>query len=134
MKCLKWAASATLCFLTFASVSFASETSDRELCLMSLGFLPSYVDEAVEKGLTEAGFKVRMIKMSDGVKACPHSMLYTFKVNEKNERLEGIFFQTFRNGEEEFEGLGEAHPDGDMRTAEIRIYAKEFGERMLEEM
>ena len=94
----------------------------------------SYVDEAVEKGLTEAGFKVRMIKMSDGVKACPHSMLYTFKVNEKNESLEGIFFQTFRNGEEEFEGLGEAHPDGDMRTVEIRIYAKEFGERMLEEM
>lgn len=84
--------------------------------------------------MTDAGFEVRMIKMTEGVNACAHCMVYMFKINEKEDVLEGIFFQTFRNGEEEFEGFGVAHPDGDMRTAEIRAYAKEFGERMLDEM
>lgn len=130
----KHVASAILCCFASVSSLFAAEPSDRELCIMSLGFLPPYVDEAVEKGLTDAGFEVRMIKMTEGVNACAHCMVYMFKINEKEDVLEGIFFQTFRNGEEEFEGFGVAHPDGDMRTAEIRAYAKEFGERMLDEM
>lgn len=86
---------------------------------------------AISVGVKHVGFDVKVLPPEANLGACEHCFSYALKLNEKQNGLEAIIFQSFRKGEFELGAQGPANEKGELTLQVIANYAAAFGEQLM---
>lgn len=86
---------------------------------------------AISTGVKHVGFDVKVLPADANLEACDHCFSYALKLNEKQNGLEAIIFQSFRKGEFELGAQGPANEKGELTLQVIANYAAAFGEKLM---
>ena len=86
---------------------------------------------AISTCVKHVGFDVKVLPADANLEACDHCFSYALKLNEKQNGLEAIIFQSFRKGAFELGAQGPANEKGELTLQVIANYAAAFGEQLM---
>ena len=87
--------------------------------------------EAISAGVKYVGFDVKVLPAEANLEACEHCFSYAVKLNQKQDGLEAIIFQSFRKGQFELGAQGPANEKGVLTLQGIANYAAAFGQQLM---
>ena len=86
---------------------------------------------AISTGVKHVVFDVKVLPADANLEACDHCFSYALKLNEKQNGLEAIIFQSFRKGAFELGAQGPANEKGELTLQVIANYAAAIGEQLM---
>ena len=109
-----------------AAASAEAASAAQQICLIQNPHIKvAQMPEAVTEGLKYAGYEVKLMPGDSKSDVCEHCVAYGLKLNEKGDALEAILFQSFRNGQPEFNANGPAEK-GQLTLQQVAQYAAMF--------
>lgn len=109
-----------------AAASAEAASAAQQICLIQNPHIKvEQMPEAVTEGLKYAGYEVKLMPGDSKADVCEHCVAYGLKLNEKGDALEAILFQSFRNGQPEFNANGPAEK-GQLTLQQVAQYAAMF--------
>lgn len=109
-----------------AAASAEVASAAQQICLIQNPHIKvAQMPEAVTEGLKYAGYEVKLMPGDSKADVCEHCVAYGLKLNEKGDALEAILFQSFRNGQPEFNANGPAEK-GQLTLQQVAQYAAMF--------
>ena len=109
-----------------AAASAEAASAAQQICLIQNPHIKvAQMPEAVTEGLKYAGYEVKLMPGDSKADVCEHCVAYGLKLNEKGDALEAILFQSFRNGQPEFNANGPAEK-GQLTLQQVAQYAAMF--------
>lgn len=109
-----------------AAASAEAASAAQQICLIQNPHIKvAQMPEAVTEGLKYAGYEVKLMPGDSMADVCEHCVAYGLKLNEKGDALEAILFQSFRNGQPEFNANGPAEK-GQLTLQQVAQYAAMF--------
>lgn len=109
-----------------AAASAEAASAAQQICLIQNPHIKvAQMPEAVTEGLKYAGYEVKLMPGDSKADVCEHCVAYGLKLNEKGDALEAILFQSFRNGQPEFNANGPAEK-GQLTLQQVARYAAMF--------